>query len=698
MRRLRGVSLRTALVIAAALAAAGVALAADAAGALDSLELSTVDARFSVRGGHAPRKDIVLVGLDARSVAALGLRPPLPRSYHARMLDRLRQAHPKLIAYDVQFLGATGARDDGSLIAAIRRARPVLLATHDTEAGPVPVPARVRDPGRIGASIGSVGVLTDSDGKIRRMPYAPVELKAFPVKAAELVRGRSVSERHFPGNAAWIDFAGPPGTIKSYAFSDVLAGRTGADAFKDKIVFVGLTDPAEKDVFSTDASSKPMAGTEVLASSLGTILNGFALRPASGVVDLLLLLALAALPALVGLRAPALFILLASALALALVLAGVQLAFNDGRIVTLTYPLLALVVSTAGAGAVDLFIETRARRSLEESIDRLVAQVRPGGTIGEYQIEAMVARGGMGVIYRAKQAKLDRVVALKVIAPEAADDEDFRARFKREALLAASIEHPNVVPVYEAGEHEGLLYLAMRFISGSDLRSLLRSEGPLDPGRAAALAGQVAAALDEAHAAGLVHRDVKPANVLIAIEDGRDHAYLTDFGLTKRLDSDSGMTETGMFVGTVDYMSPEQLRSEAVDGRADIYALGCVCFELLTNHVPFERDSEVAKLFAHASSPPPSASELRPELPAEVDTILQTAMAKQPDARYATATEFATALTAALVDHPPPPAAPTRPAARPAAVDTVPANGPEVDERAEPEPPQDPGATEPSSR
>jgi CHASE2 domain-containing sensor protein len=676
MARLGSVSLRTALLAAAALAALAVALGAEAAGALHRLELSTVDARFGVRGSHAPRKDVVVVGLDASSIAALGVRPPLPRSYHARILDRLRQAHPKLIAYDTQFIGATDSRDDKLLIAAINRARPVLLATHDTEAGPVPVPAGLHDPGRIGASLGTVGVLTDSDGKIRRMHYAPVELKSFPVRAAELVLGKPVSERHFPGNAAWIDYAGPPGTIPSHSFSDVLAGRTPASAFKDKIVFVGLTDPAQKDVFLTDASSKPMAGTEVLASSVSTILGGFPLRPASDVVDLLLILALAALPAIVGFRLPALYILLASALALALVLVGVQLAFDGGRIVTLTYPLLALFVATGGAAAVDFFIETRARRSLEESIDRLVAQVKPGDMIGDYHIESMVARGGMGVIYRAKQLKLDRAVALKVIAPEAADDVNFRTRFKREALLAASIEHPNVVPVYEAGEDHGLLFLAMRFVVGTDLRRLLAAEGPLHPQRVARLIDQVGSALDVAHAGGLVHRDVKPANVLVATEEGRDHAYLTDFGLTKRIDSDSAMTQTGMFVGTIDYMSPEQLRGEAVDGRADLYALGCISFELLTAHAPFERDSDVARMFAHVSSPAPSARELRPDLPAEIDPVIKKAMAKQPADRYASGAALATAVTAALSSYVEPPATKPGASAPPApAADTVPSAG-----------------------
>ena len=239
-------------------------------------------------------------------------------------------------------------------------------------------------------------------------------------------------------------------------------------------------------------------------------------------------------------------------------------------------------------------------------------------------------------------------MALKVIAPELAQDEAFRERFKREALLAALIEHPNVVPVYEAGEDRGLLFLAMRFIVGTDLRTLISEHGRLAPRRAARLLGDVAAALDAAHEHGLVHRDVKPANVLVADEAGHERAYLADFGLTKRTDSDSAMTQTGAVLGTASYIAPEQLHSESVDFHADIYALGCICFELLTGRLPFVRDSELATMFAHASSPVPRARELRPELPEAIDEVIARAMAKRPQDRYASAGELAAAVASAL--------------------------------------------------
>ena len=639
--------------LAAALASIGIGLAVHASGALNSLELSSIDARFGVRGTQRPRQDVVVVGVDAASIAAIGVAPTpgALRPYYARAINRLHADGARLIAMDLQFEGASTRGNDLPLVAAITRARPVVLATHNTdEQGDIfQLLKGVPGSGRMGEVLGSVGVQNDSDGKIRRMAFAPVSprLVTLPVAAAGVL-GHPVTEAHFPGNFAWIDYAGPPGTLPTYSFSDVISGRLTPSTFVNKTVLIGITDPAEKDVFATPTSSTPMAGTEVLANQLDTILDGFPLRPAGGAINALLIVLLGGLPALVGWRRPALVILLVSAIAAALLFVGIQIAFDHGRIVTLTSPLLALVLSAVGSSAVDFFIETRARRSLEESIDRLVAQVKPGDVIGGCLIDVMVARGGMGVIYRATQVELARDVALKVIAPELASDETFRERFKREALMAASVQHPNVVPVYEAGEDHGLLFLAMRFIDGTDLRTLLADDGRLAPARVARLVEQIAEALDAAHAAGLVHRDVKPANVLIASESGHEHAYLTDFGLTKHTDASSSMTQTGMFVGTVDYVSPEQLRGPDVDGRADIYSLACICFELLTGRPPFVRDSEIATMFAHASSPVPSASELRPELGTRVDAVIARGMAKSADERYRTAGELARELAEAL--------------------------------------------------
>ena len=234
-------------------------------------------------------------------------------------------------------------------------------------------------------------------------------------------------------------------------------------------------------------------------------------------------------------------------------------------------------------------------------------EFRPGDVFVDYRIEGLAGRGGMGVVYRATQLSLERTVALKVITPALADDEDFRKRFVAESKAAASVEHPNVIPVYYAGEREGVLFIVMRYVDGPDLRALVRAEDRLDPERAAHIVAQLGGALDAAHRHGLVHRDVKPANVLLG-ED--DHAYLTDFGLTKHAATSAGggLSRAGGWVGTLGYVAPEQIRGERVDARTDVYALGCVLVYALTGKAPYSGDSDEATLWAHLNAPPPSES------------------------------------------------------------------------------------------
>src|SRR5205085_12022619 len=238
----------------------------------------------------------------------------------------------------------------------------------------------------------------------------------------------------------------------------------------------------------------------------------------------------------------------------------------------------------------------------------------------------------------AEHLRLPRKVALKLLAPELADDDRFRERFLRESQLAASLDHPNVVPVYDADETDGVLYIAMRYVEGADLRELLRRSSPLTPARAVAIVGQAAAGLDAAHRRGLVHRDVKPGNILIG-ED--DHAYVSDFGLTKQASSQSGLTATGQLVGTLDYVAPEQIQGQPVDGRTDVYSLSCVVYECLTGARPFERDTEVAVIWAHLQDAPPLLSEQRPDLPRELDAVFAKGMAKLQNERYPTCAELA---------------------------------------------------------
>jgi hypothetical protein len=274
-----------------------------------------------------------------------------------------------------------------------------------------------------------------------------------------------------------------------------------------------------------------------------------------------------------------------------------------------------------------------------------MARLAAGTMLAGYRIERFLGQGGMGVVYLASQVSLDRPIALKLIAPDRAADPAFRERFLRESRVAASIDHPNVVPVHEAGADDGVLYVAMRYVEGSDLGALARAEGRLEPARAARLVAQVADALDAAHARGLVHRDVKPANVLVADPGGTEHCYLTDFGLTKQTAAqDVTITQTGAVMGTVHYMAPEQLRGGTVDARTDVYALGCVLYELLAGEPPFVRDTNVATLFAHLSEPPP-------ELGGPFDDVVARALEKDPAARFASAGDLGRAALLAAEAH-----------------------------------------------
>ena len=260
-----------------------------------------------------------------------------------------------------------------------------------------------------------------------------------------------------------------------------------------------------------------------------------------------------------------------------------------------------------------------------------------GSTFAGHRIDGVAGRGGMGVVFRATDLVLGRPVALKVIAPAFALDPVFRARFERECRLAAAIDHPHAVEVFHAGEEGGRLYVTMRYVEGTDLRALLRDEGRLDVGRTLRHPAQVAGALDEAHAHGLVHRDVKPANVLIASREGVERAFLTDFGLTKQRAVDAELTGTGLAIGTADYIAPEQAQGIEIDGRADVYALGCVLFQALTGAVPFASDSDLDKMWAHVHQAPPALLDARPDLPRELGEVLARAMAKDRADRQETA-------------------------------------------------------------
>ncbi len=292
-----------------------------------------------------------------------------------------------------------------------------------------------------------------------------------------------------------------------------------------------------------------------------------------------------------------------------------------------------------------------------------------GSEIAGYRLEEQIGWGGMAYVYRARDVQLGRNVALKLLSPQLGVDESFRQRFIRESRAAAGVDHPNIIPIFAAGQSDdGVLYIAMRYVQGGDVRQLVHREGPLPAERAIGIITQVASALDAAHLNGLVHRDIKPANMLLdssAGGDEQDHVYLADFGLSKRSLSTTGfssmvtgLTSTGQFLGTPAYVAPEQVEGQTVDGRADLYALACTAFEMLSGAPPFEREDDLAIMWAQVSAPPPALSEQRPDLPPAVDDVIRRALAKNPADRYPACLAFAAALRAALGLHGQPSARP----------------------------------------
>jgi len=287
---------------------------------------------------------------------------------------------------------------------------------------------------------------------------------------------------------------------------------------------------------------------------------------------------------------------------------------------------------------------------MSEELPPPPGRLAPGSQLAGYRVEEEIGRGGMAVVYRAHDDHLDRRVALKVLAPDLARDAVFRARFIQESRIAAATEHPNIIPVFSAGEADGVLYIAMRYIPDGDVRTLIDRVGPLPAARACALIAQAASALDAAHARGLVHRDVKPTNMLLEISSRAsqpDHLYLSDFGLAKPSAAVSGLTATGQFFGTVDYVAPEQIQGDPLDGRTDQYALACTAFEMLSGSPPFRRENGMAVISAQLSEPPPSLSARVPGLPAAADRVIARALAKSPADRYDRCLDFAEALLAA---------------------------------------------------
>ncbi len=659
---------RAAALLVVALLAAGLGLLAREAHLLRRFEQATIDARFQVRGAEPARAaGVVVVGIDDSTFNylrdhRLHSRWPFPRSYDARVINQLRRAGAKTIAVDIQFTEPSDRVDDNALIEAVGRAGGVVLSTTEVRPGGRTAvlggDAVVRS---LGARVGNASVAPDSDGVLRTMQYSVDGLRSMAVAIAEADSGEPVPPALFggPRRPLPIDYTGPPGTFASLPFGRVLSGRFPHRLVAGKLVIVGATAPTLQDLHQTPIGSAPMPGPEVIANQVVTVLSGIPLRPPASAVTVLTILLLALLAPLVALRFGTLTVLLSGLGALLAWSLAAQLAFDGGTQLDYADPVAALVLATAGAVLVGLWDQRREMRRLRAlfaaDAGDVVAEVlgpdrgRLPATaiVAGYSIEEAVGRGGMGVVYRATQLALERPVAIKLIATERAQDPVFRGRFEAESKLAASIEHPNVIPVYEAGEDEGLLFIAMRLVEGTDLARLLDEEGALAPAHAARLVAQLAGALDAAHAHGLIHRDVKPANVLLT-RPAPEHLYLTDFGVAKSVGSDREMTVGGGWVGSLDYLAPEQIRGEPVDAAVDVYALACLLHRCLTGTVPFPRDDDAAKLWAQVNAPPPSPSQLVPSLPPAIDEVVRRGMAKDPAARYPSAGELAWACAEAL--------------------------------------------------
>jgi serine/threonine-protein kinase len=631
------------------------------------LEQRTVETRFDIRGERAPSPEVVVVALDTESIRLLDDQPPVARATQAKVVDNLRRAGARVVAFDFTLeQPSEDAAGDRDLARALARTRAAVVGVTTIRSGARVQPLVGRRPFD-GSRVrpGHIWVPLDSDDAVRRFaaPYNGVPPMA--TLAAMLHEGRT--ELVAPPDRALIDYPGPPGTVPGLRFTDVLSHRFDPSAVRDRTVVIGPTAPLLQDSHPTAVGGGPMPGPEIQANSIATALAGYPLRATSPVaVAALMLLLAGAVTLSLWLRARrvrpgAASIALAGALTLVAWTVATQLAFEAGNVVDYSAGVFAILVACAGAATL-VAIAGRAERADVRAlfaayspavVRRVLAQDAPlpGGLtrseiITGFRIEEEIGAGGMGVVYRAVDVRLDREVALKLIRPQYALRPLFRARFKRETRAAALIGHPHIVPVFDGGEDDGLLYIAMMLVDGVDLARTIDVFGPLEHEMLATLMRQIASALDAAHAHGLVHRDVKPANVLLTFDPY--HAYLTDFGIAKQIDGDDGLTEPGGWVGTVDYLAPEIADGQDASALSDIYALAGMLFYCVTGHVPFDLPSEAAKLRAHADATPPSVLMAAPDAPPGLDAVIARGMAKRPEDRYASGSELAEAAARAL--------------------------------------------------
>jgi CHASE2 domain-containing sensor protein len=667
---------RAVALLAVGVAAGLVAIGLREVAAFEWLEHRTVQERFAIRGTQAPPPEVVVIAVDIESVRRAGAYP-IPRAMEAELVDELRGMGAKVVAFDLRLEDQSPDRAaDLRLAHALERTGAAVVAVEAIRAGARTQPLVGRTPFdgvRVGP--GHWFLPTDTDTVVRRFPATYKGIPSFAVVAAALKDPRTTIAD--PPAGALIDFHGRAGTVASLSFIEVLDGGVAQTAVRGKVAVVGPTESVGGDVHATAVAGQAMPGPEIQANAIATALAGYPLRTMSSGSTRTLLLVLGAIVSLALIllsrtraRIGATSAAVAGGLALVVWTVGAQLAFGAGTVVDYSAGFFALLASSGGAG---LLLSAGGRRQRREQrrlfanfSPELVRRVldhraaEPGALanteiIAGYRIDALIGEGGMGVVYRATQLSMRREVALKLIRPKQALDADFRARFEREAAAAALVGHPNIVPIHDAGDDDGILYIAMQLVDGIDLAKLLHRTGGLDGRLVVSIVRQIAAALDAAHARDLVHRDVKPANILLTTNLA--HAYLTDFGVAKQLGRDDGLTHPGGWVGTIDYLAPELIEGKQAGPSSDIYALTAVLYHCVTGAVPFDLPDVTAKLHAHAKAAPPS---VRPA-PA-LDAVIARGMAKKPAERFATAFELARDAARAFGgDLRPPPATSTDP-------------------------------------
>ena len=642
-----------------------------------SLERLTIDLRFHMRGRQRGPADVVIVAFDNQTLRTLDIRPPVPRNLQARVIDRLDLAGARVIAFDYSLEQPSGnPKADRRIVQALMDARQAVVeVAAPSSDGSVAYLAGFLPFSETGVVPGDGRLQLDPDGVVRTFWRPPGRLQSFPIAAAEAFSGRP----HIAVPAdALIDYRGPTGTFPQLSYINVLDGRFPASAVRGRIAIIGSTATVLADTHHVPIDST-MPGAEVHANAIMTALEGFPLRKLSSSADDRLAFLLGPLVALLVILVPLALtrlwvprpggVLLATpapigvagvgAVAFVAWLAAAQIAFDRGTVLPVMAGCSAILTTSVASLLLALELTRRERRRVRAQFAAVSAPVRQrvlasagraravtaSDIIAGYTIEYELGRGGMGVVWSAKQARLGRDVAIKVIRAEYAADAKYRRRFVAEAYHAAAITHPNVIPVIDAGESDGLLFIAMPKIIGTDLKLTIADSGGLDASLAVQIMHAIACALDYAfvHHDGLLHRDVKPSNVQLPTANPL-HPYLLDFGVAMTDAEASGAPGPA---GTLPYLAPE--RWGGGEGRAaDVYALTATLYECLTGLAPFRCGSAAEFRQAHQTSPRPVVTDFRPDLPASINTVIAAGMAISPTARYSTATAVTRAAAAAI--------------------------------------------------